>query len=316
MYLKKKRCRCCGAAAFRRLDKEVDVDPFFARYGLQLNCTHEAIIPIIDWALQRRAEKLPAGARTMAHRILTGLRRKTLLTSSSLTIPYGICEDCDFLAPWFRISDDQLSDYYAHYLTSEYKAARIEYQPGYANIAGLMGSDEENSIRRESHTRYLMPFLIEYMSIHGLQTISLLDYGGGEGGVQPRSERVKSDIYEIAADQDTNLDKETKLYDCVQCLHVLEHVGDPRDTCMKALDRCKSGGILYIEVPIEFPGKTAVEEGRLPACHEHINKFCLKAIQNMLLSMDGKIVRLHTDTVNFLHLEGMTSVIRGILKKS
>lgn len=226
-----------------------------------------------------------------------------------------MCDQCNFLAPWFKISDDQLSDYYAHYLKEEYKEARTRFQPGYTQIANIMGSDEENRIRQECHTEYLMPFLLNYMDQNKLEIVSLLDYGGGEGGIQPLSEKVQSDIFEIKADYDHN-QTNNKKYDCVQCLHVLEHVGDPRHTCLEALEKCKPGGLLCIEVPIEFPGIDEIERGHYPPCHEHINKFCLKSVKEMLQSLDGEIILIKNDEVNFLHLDGLTPVVRAIFKKN
>lgn len=314
MFLKLKSCRCCGGSHFRRLEKQAEVDPFFARYGLQLSLEHTAILPVLDWAMSRRVEKLPKSLRLPAEKLLATFRSHHLLTSLSLKIPYGLCDDCLFLAPWFEVTDDQLRDYYAYYLTTDYKQARTEFQPGYEELGKLMGSEEEANIRRQQHETYLMPFLSSYMSSKGIERMSLLDYGGGEGGIQPRSDRIDTYVHEVGSEAVT-ADAEHK-YDCVQCLHVLEHVGHPLRTCRNALDRCLPDGLLYIEVPIEFPGLEAITEKGLPICHEHINKFCLQSVRGLLDGLGEEVMVVETGEVDFLHLDGLTPVIRGLVRKT
>jgi len=317
MFLKIKSCRCCGGSRFRRLEKQAEVDPFFARYGLQLTVKQTAILPVIDWALSRRVEKLPTSIRHPAENLLATLRSRHLLTSLSLKIPYGLCDDCLFLAPWFEVTDDQLRDYYAYYLTSAYKQARTEFQPGFEELGKLMGSEEEANIRRQQHEAYLMPYLSNYMASKGIERMSLLDYGGGEGGIQPRSNQIDTYVHEVGteADNDAAAEAERK-YDCVQCLHVLEHVGHPLRTCRDAFARCLPGGLLYIEVPIEFPGLEAITEKSLPICHEHINKLCLLSVRSMLEALGGEVMVVETGEVDFVHLDGLTPVIRGIVRKT
>jgi SAM-dependent methyltransferase len=179
-----------------------------------------------------------------------------------------------------------------------------------------MGSEEEANIRRQQHEAYLMPFLSNYMATKGIERISLLDYGGGEGGIQPRSDRIDTYVHEVGSEADTDDADAERKYDCVQCLHVLEHVGNPLRTCRNAFDRCLPDGLLYIEVPIEFPGLESLTEKSLPICHEHINKLCLQSVRSMLEALDGEVIVVETGEVDFLHLEGLTPVIRGIVRKT
>jgi hypothetical protein len=313
MFLTLKPCRCCGGSRFRRLEKQAEVDPFFARYGLQLTVEHTAILPVLDWALSRRVEKLPHSMRRSGQKLLASIRQRNLLTSLSLKIPYGLCDDCLFLAPWFEITDDQLRDYYSHYLSTAYKNARTDFQPNYAELGKLMGSEQEADSRREQHESYIMPILTHYMEQRDLKRMSLLDYGGGEGGIQPRSDRIDTYVHEVG-DEVANA-VEQRRFDCVQCLHVLEHVGHPLRTCRDAFDRCLPDGLLYIEVPIEFPGVESITEKNLPICHEHINKFCLQSVRGMLEGLGGEVVVVETGEVDFLHLNGLTPVIRGVVRK-
>ena len=313
MQLTLKSCRCCGGLCFRRLEHMVQVDRFFSQHGLQLHLEQTVVIPQLDWAIHRRIRKLPLPWRKRAEKVLARIRNKVLLTSLQLKIPYGLCDECKFLGPWFEISDDQLQDYYAYYLKPEYKQARLAFQPNFIAISEIMGSAEENAIRRKSHSAYLLPYLESYRRLQRKERLRLLDYGGAEGGIQPEADWIDADILEVCAEQ--LLEGGQKQYDCVQCLHVLEHVGAPLRICRDAMDRCLPGGLLYVEVPMEFPGDAAILEGNLPPCHEHLNKFCLTAVEKMLTSLGGSILVVETGEVRFLHLEGLTLVIRGIVQK-
>jgi len=144
--------------------------------------------------------------------------------------------------------------------------------------------------------------------------MSLLDYGGGEGGIQPRSDRIDTSVHEVGTEV-ADAEKYHR-FDCVQCLHVLEHVGHPLRTCRNAFNRCLPDGLLYIEVPIEFPGLEAIASRNLPICHEHINKFCLPSVRGMLEALGGEVVVVEVGDVDFLHLDGLTPVIRGFVRKS
>ena len=319
MQLKQKTCRCCGARdQFKRLATEVKVDPFFAKHGLQLTANHTATLPWIDWGLRRRVNSLPANLGKKIHRRIDHFRRNNLLTSSSITIPYGLCENCHFLAPWYEITDDQLRDYYSFYLDTEYIQARSSFQPGFAELSKSMGSAEEAALRRRQHENYFMPILENFRKSNALESITLLDYGGGEGGIQPKADWISTSIIEVSSDNEPdgnqilgNLNKKQG-FDVVQCLHVIEHIGHPLNTCRDLLSYCKDGGLLYIEVPIEFPGLKAIEEGELPPCHEHINKLSDLSIRRMLESCDVDIIEVSNDHVDFLHLDGLTPVVRGL----
>lgn len=319
MQLKQKTCRCCGAKdKFKRLATEVEVDPFFAKHGLQLSTTHSATLPWIDWGLRGRVNSLPANLAQKIHRYIDHFRHKNLLTSFSITIPYGLCENCNFLAPWYEITDDQLRDYYSFYLDSEYIQARSSFQPGFAELSKIMGSTDEAALRRRQHETYLMPILENYRRSNALESISLLDYGGGEGVIQPKADWISTSIVEVSSENEPkrSLGLETinrnQGFDVVQCLHVIEHVGHPLNTCRDLLAYCKDGGLVYIEVPIEFPGLEAIAEGKLPPCHEHINKLSQLSICSMLESCDVEIIEIKNDKVDFLHLDGLTSVVRGL----
>jgi SAM-dependent methyltransferase len=314
MELSHKRCRCCRSATFERQNLWAEVDPFFARHGLHLNFVHTSEIPLYDWGLRRKIDRLPARLSASLHRRLDRLRSRHLLVSQSIKIAYGFCTTCHYLAPWFEIGEDQLRDYYAYYLKEEYKKARTAFQPGFAELGEIMGSPQEAESRREQHQAYLLPHLLALRATCADEEIRVLDFGGGEGLIIPRLPWIKGSVLDVEVDQANGEDVATT-FDLVQCLHVLEHVGDPWRTYQQLLEKCRPGGLIYIEVPIEFPGLDAVNAGKLPVCHEHINKFCLASIEALLRASPVEIVLVEMGTVDFLHLDGQTPVIRGIARK-
>lgn len=313
MELKTKRCRCCAKDTFQRLDIKPEVDPFFARYGLQIEVSQSIDIPLFDWGLRRKVDRLPSGIAAKIHPLLDRLRTGHVLTGLSIKIPYGLCSSCSFLAPWYEIGDDQLRDYYAFYLQEEYKQARTAFQPGFAQLGKVMGSKEEGDSRRAQHEAFITPFLTRLRQELNKAELRLLDYGGGSGLLLPRLDWVKGTVLEVNSSTKVSAEGDNT-YDVVQCLHVLEHVGHPLATLQRLRSLCAPGGLIYLEVPIEFPGRDAIKAGKLPPCHEHLNKFSMEAVESLLAAADLEPEYLNTAEVDFLHLEGLTPVIRGLAR--
>lgn len=315
MELQRKRCRCCGRNTFLRLNQLAEVDPFFARYGLQINAEETIVLPLLDWGVRRKVKRLPAAWAEKINTRLDLFRQKNLLFSKSIKIPYGLCDHCQFLAPWYEVGDDQLRDYYAFYLKDEYKQARTAFQPGFATLGEVMGSAAEAELRRQQHETFLAPHLEELRQSLADGMIRLLDYGGGNGWIIPRLPGVVGAVLEVEAEDRAAEPNREQGYDVVQCLHVMEHVGHPLKTLQRLLAHCKTGGIIYLEVPIEHPGLEELKTGKLPICHEHINKLNLAAMRGLLEAQPVEILVLEEGAVDFLHLDGLTPVIRALARK-
>jgi len=316
MELTQKLCRCCGGEHFQRLTVQAEVDPFFARHGLQIEVSHSVVVPLLDWGLRNKVSRLPAFLARPLHNRLDRLRRRHLLESRRIAIPYGLCSDCGFLAPWVEIGDDQLHDYYAHYLQSSYKQARSRFQPDFEQLGQVMGSAAEAESRRRQHEHYILPHLQALHQAAGAtngsgEVVRILDYGGGSGQLLPQAEWIEGSVLEVGQVPQPP----SQAVDLVQCLHVLEHVGHPLATCRRLASHARPGGLIYLEVPIEFPGMAAIEEGRLPICHEHINKFQIDAIRALLVAAELEPVEVVEASVDFLHLEGLTPVVRALARK-
>jgi len=313
MELTTKRCRCCAAGTFSRLPCLAEVDPFFARHGLQIEVSQEAVLPLLDWGLRRKLDRLPTALARGLHRRLDRLRQKLLLVNRRIAIPYGLCNQCHFLAPWVEIGDDQLQDYYAHYLQESYQQARTAFQPGFAQLGQLMGSAAEGESRRRQHEAYVLPHLQRLRQQGSAPFLRVLDYGGGSGQLLPQAPWLQGSVLEVGAGGVEGGGEGD--YDLVQCLHVLEHVGHPLNTCRQLARHARSGGLIYLEVPIEFPGLAAIEAGKLPICHEHINKLCLEAMEALLLATGLEPIEVERAEIDFLHLDGLTPVVRALARK-
>lgn len=314
MELKLKRCRCCARPGFHRLNHFVDVDPFFARHGLQIIAEHSVDIPLYDWGLRGKAKLLPRWLAEKYNQKLDNIRAAHVLQASAIKIPFGMCEHCEFLAPWYEIGYDQLSDYYAFYLQREYKEARASFQPGFSELGNIMGSIAEGDLRRDQHQEFFTPYLHDLYRHSSGQNLKLLDYGGGDGFIIPRLPWIHGEVLDVESAEEPEA-SEIGYYDVVQCLHVLEHVGNPHETFKRLLAYCREGGLVYVEVPIEHPGTEAISKNQLPICHEHINKFSKSSIQGLVESSNVELILLEHAEVDFLHLEGLTPVLRCLTRK-
>jgi hypothetical protein len=90
---------------------------------------------------------------------------------------------------------------------------------------------------------------------------SILDWGGSDGidlpEVFPCAKRFVHDISNWnAVEGVTRLDciDGSVQFDYIQIMHVLEHVLDPLEFLDRPLANLNPGGILYLELPVEFIG--------------------------------------------------------------
>jgi hypothetical protein len=307
MHIHKKLCRCCGKYAFERLSPEAEVDQFFLHYGLQITVTFKtgARRAFLDKLERKWPKSLPALAPSIRRLLKLQAQRK-----GTARMPYGLCASCSFLAPWPEISNDHLFDYYSYYLSPQYKESRIQSDPSYAAIAPLHGCQQEFLVRRNLHTNYMTTVLDQHVSQKEVSEMRLLDYGGGEGGIQPVLNFAEIHTYDVGECRPS-----LGIYDVVQCMHVLEHVGNPLATIREAFDCCMIGGLLYVEVPYEFTTVEDCVNGRLPCIDEHINKFSIESVRAMLESLGGNILSVEEGSIEILHLNGSARVVRGLVRR-
>ena len=307
MHLHKKLCRCCGQHAFERLSPDAEVGQFFLQYGLQITLTSKTGVrrTFLDKLERKWPKSLPALVPS-----IRGLLKLQSESNATARMSYGLCANCSFLAPWPEISNDHLLDYYSYYLSSKYKEERIKIEPGYSVFAPLHGCKQEFLVRRNLHTNFMATVLNQHPSRKEISDMRLLDYGGGDGGIQPVLNFAEIHTYDVGECLPS-----LGFYDVVQCMHVLEHVGNPLATIREAFDCCTTGGLLYVEVPYEFTSVENYVNGRLPVIDEHINKFSIESVRAMLESLGGNILSVEEGSIEILHLNGTAKVVRGLVQR-
>jgi len=311
VILKVKKCRCCGETAFER-QRNVRVSPFFAKYGLQIQ-VFSGLPKEIE--LIERADSFRFPTKFVVRTVLKVLDKFSSFFRQTIFIPYGFCKNCDFIAPWFEISNDQLLDYYSYYLTDSYKKHRLEIEKGYKNICESHGSREEFDLRQADYNRFIFPKLQDLAKFQKVKTLRMLDFGGGDSGVQPDTSIVDCTVYDVGEKEIKFEENGYPQFDFIQALHVLEHVGNPLETFRIAYDKCSTGGVIYIEVPMEHSGFDESNSFSLPyACDEHINKFTVNSLSKMASSTGGNIEMVVEDSIKTMH-RGDTKIIRLIVRK-
>lgn len=304
MQLASKYCRCCGANTFKPVGNWL-LMPFFARHGLRVN-------GIIFFKGERLLRELP-GFRWFKKLISRVFR-------TWVTIDYGTCTACNFTAPWAELSEDMLRDYYVNYLSDSYKRERAKVERAYVAIADMHGSEEELALRRGAYERYIMPVLKDTFQD---RPITLLDYGGGDGGLAPQQPWIDADIFDVGDEhvrplvQNFSRKKNSVgSYDVVQILHVLEHVGNPRAVLERAVTFLGDTGILYVEVPYEMMQQFAHVSSETFYCDEHINKFDLQSLAALISSLGMEILECEEGLIELFHRSEPAKVIRCIARRA
>ena len=307
-----KTCRCCGQINFER-QKNARVSPFFAKYGLQI----EVFIGLPkEIGLIGRIQQSNANLQLFAKPILRLFRLFSSPFKQTTFIPYGICRNCEFLAPWAEISNDQLLDYYTYYLSSSYKQARTNMERAYKNTVTAHGSREDFDMRQEDYNRFISEKLFALAESFDLKKIKMLDFGGGDSGVQPDQSVVDCTVYDVGEKERKSLAEGEQVFHFVQALHVFEHVGHPLKSFEILWEKCISGGLIYVEVPMEHPGLNSSNSLNVPyVCDEHINKFTIKSISKMAATSGGQIELVIQDSIRTIH-RGQTEIIRLLMRKT
>jgi SAM-dependent methyltransferase len=80
-------------------------------------------------------------------------------------------------------------------------------------------------------------------------------------------------------------------FNCIMCLHTLEHIADPLTTVKALVSHLKRNGRLYIEVPLGV----FREIGNLKEPITHINFFCEKSLYNLFKLCGLQVIHLATN---------------------
>ncbi len=224
------------------------------------------------------------------------------------------CESCGFMFYNPRLDDADLRRLYGNFRSEEYQqmrfASEIWYTPKFNTD---LASASHYAIRRKK----LTPILRQHVGERKINRI--LDYGGDRGDlVVDLFEGAEAFVYDISgipatAGVTATADPAECKADLIINSNVLEHVGFPQVLVREILQAAPEGGLVYLEVPCEFPfglsriarrlaqiGLMAITHPGLarfvtrPATlymmHEHINYFSEWSLRTLLQSCGGKVI--------------------------
>lgn len=229
------------------------------------------------------------------------------------------CASCHGITPCHEYSFEDLLGLYHDYRSENYNRDRISVEPNYARLAKDVGG---HPLEVEGRNAAVGSFLSRNLSYFAGG--AMIDYGGSDGRFIPSFAYGHFEsiyIYDASnAPLHSSVDarKVEKLaaprleaYSLLTCMHVLEHVGNPRALVVEAARLLSPGGLMYIEVPLELTQSVREDFAQkiidTPiGIHEHINKFDRTSILTLLASIVGlEIIDDAEDVVDFGWMKGL-----------
>jgi hypothetical protein len=224
------------------------------------------------------------------------------------------CETCAFMFYNPRLDDDDLRRLYSNYRGEEYQQMRHASEPWYTPA---FNADLASPASYETRRAKLAPILRQHLGERKINRV--LDHGGDRGdlvvGLLDGAETFVYDISGVtaAAGVTATSDPAACKADLIINSNVLEHVGFPRLLVRDILQAAPDGGLVFLEVPCEFPfgltrisrrlaqiGVMALAHPTLtrfvvrPAClymmHEHINYYTEQCLAALMRSSGGAVV--------------------------
>jgi SAM-dependent methyltransferase len=224
------------------------------------------------------------------------------------------CEACGFQFYNPRLDDDDLHRLYANYRAEEYWQMRHASEPWYTRQFNIdLASPASYANRRAM----LAPILEQHV---GQRKISrILDYGGDRGDlVADLYKGAEAFVYDIsqippAPGVTSTSDPASCKADLILNSNVLEHVGFPRHVVSEMFQAAPEGGLVFIEVPCEFPlgfdrlarriaqigvmsllrpslARFVVRPASIYMMHEHINYFTEQTLTTLIRNCGGGVL--------------------------
>jgi len=224
------------------------------------------------------------------------------------------CESCGFIFYNPRLDEADLLRLYQGYRLDEYQRMRHSFEPWYTEKFNAdLASPASYEIRRST----LFPILREHIGDRKISRV--LDHGGDRGDlVVGLLEGAQSYVYDISGVEaspgviSTN-DPAHCRADLIINSNVLEHVGFPRQIVAEILNASPDGGLVYLEVPCEFPfglsriarriaqvaiaavtrpsiARHILHPASLYMMHEHINYFCELSLTALMRACGGRVI--------------------------
>lgn len=214
-----------------------------------------------------------------------------VLQTHSLISEFRLCFNCSFMFFNPRLSQSEVDRLYnPNYLLNIRK-----YSPTF-------GEDPDVLLDPPMHRAIMIK---EIVSNYGYTDVkNILDYGGSNG-FSMRAFTDSIDKFVLDPSVTTPLPNvkmisvihEKAPYDLIICTHVLEHLVQLREIWDGLITNLREGGLLYIEVPYDFPTTIRLQLGL--GDFEHINFFNKTALLNIAHAYN--LTRLYSGIRTYLY---------------
>jgi hypothetical protein len=228
------------------------------------------------------------------------------------------CDDCGFIFYNPRLDEGDLRNLYRDFRSEEHQKARFATEPWYTpSFNEALASPESYEVRRA----LLGPILRSHIGDRKIRRI--LDYGGDRGDlVKGLIEGTETFSYDISGVEVSSGVSATKTpaschADLIINSNVLEHVGFPRVLVTEILESAPNNGLVFLEVPVEFPfgpyrlvrriaqicvmtvarpstAQHILRPAALYMMHMHINYFSERALKVLVETCGGAVIATGT----------------------
>jgi hypothetical protein len=224
----------------------------------------------------------------------------------------NICATCHTVTPTHEYLFDDLLPLYRDYRGDRYNQDRISVEPSYARIAKHVG---EHSLEIRNRNAAVESFLRGNAA--KFSGGRMMDYGGSDGRFLTPFMHETFDEIQIFDPSEAPLHASVdaarvckiaspaeNAYQFLACMHVLEHVGNPRAFVTQAANYLVQGGLMYVEIPLELTEETRDDLRRRMidnpvVIHEHMNKFDNLGVKELVKSVSGlELIDSATGTVD------------------
>jgi hypothetical protein len=221
------------------------------------------------------------------------------------------CGACGFTFYNPRLDTAEEGRLYANYRADEYRRMRHASEPWYTSAFNEgLASAASYDLRR----RILAPILRQHLGGHAIRRV--LDYGGDL--VKGLIDGAEAFVYEISGIPPAEgvvptADPAACRADLIINSNVLEHIGFPRRLVDEMLAAASAGGLVFLEVPCEFPfgprrlirrlaqigivaltrpalALSIARPSALYLMHEHVNYFSEQTLTVLLRGCGGEVV--------------------------
>lgn len=239
-----------------------------------------------------------------------------------LPVDLILCNKCTFAWYSLRPTEEMNANFYKGYRNYDYQAQRQKHEPWYTKeINNTIG---KSKVEAQNRSNNLSCILQEYTNLKKFKTV--LDYGGDKGQhIPPVLDKAKKYVFDLSGSKPqagvtalkTQAEANKNKYDFIMCSHLLEHVHNPNAVVSNLKRLLNKNGVLYLELPYEFPFtwanpakikfdiKTLLYKLGLRKkpvfypMHEHINYFTPAAIKYLLEKEGFKIIYLKRKKLDF-----------------